>query len=468
MDDDPGSSSLWAVIKIFGSAALNEQDWALTGLKLIIVVICGILSRLYSGSEVAILSVNRIRLLELREQGRKTAGILLEILEKPNLIISTLLVANTTVNVIMVVVWTNILLTINSTYQLDHNFVWDSVTAGSLVITGGGILLTAVLVMFCEIHPKRLFYKNPEFYALNLAVFLKRAIIIFRPIVYITFNVSRSLLKLFGVRISTESSHITEEEIIDLIETGEEEGLIQEHEKEMIHSIFEFGDLKVKDIMVPRVDMHALNKDANVTEALRLIVERGHSRIPVYRRDRDDIIGIVYAKDLLGMLADEAFTKMRVEQIMREVEFVPEEMPLSNLFNEMKRKKTHFAIVADEYGGTAGLVTIEDVLEEIVGEIEDEFDVAKPLYHENKGVWIVNGKLNLHDLEDLLDMEFPENGADTVGGLIYMILGRIPDVGDLIEYNGATFKVLSVQNQRITEIEVRKPLVTRISEEVNE
>jgi len=430
LDDDPGPGNLWVLIILF---------------KFFIIVICGYLSAIFSGSEVAILSASRIRLLELKEEGNRAAKILLDILKRPSRIVSTLLVANVTANVVMVVLWANVLIVLSDKYGFDSWF-----------LVAGGIVLTTGLILFCEILPKNLFHQNPEYHALKRAGFLKFTIVVSTPVVWLAYNLSKLLLRMVGITLSSSAAPISEEEIIDLIETGEEEGVIQEHEREMIHSIFEFGDLRVRDVMIPRVDMNALKHTAKMSDALKMVVETGHSRIPVYGKDRDNIVGLIYAKDLLDRLSDENVNEMPLNDLIREVEFVPEEMALSKLFNDMKRKKNHFAIVADEYGGTAGLVTIEDVLEEIVGEIEDEFDQEEPLAREEKGVWIVEGKLNLHDLEDLVDVEFPENGADTVGGLIYMQLGRIPDEGNQIEMSGLIFKIHKVENQRITEIEIRK------------
>ncbi|MBU1023004.1 hemolysin family protein [bacterium] len=450
MDDDHGPQVLWAIYALVAGEPDYLQFWGVLLLKLIIVIVCGILSAIFSGSEVAILSVKRIRMMELKEEGNKAALILLKILEKPSQIVSTLLVANTTVNVVMVVLWTNSLISLSVLYG------WSS-----FILVVGGLFLTMVIILFCEILPKNLFHSNPEFYVLHYARFLYLTIRTAHWLVWLTYNASKLVLRVFGITLSSGVTLITEEEIIDLIETGEEEGIIQEQEKEMIHSIFEFGDLRVRDVMVPRVDMIALRQTANVADALAKVVDTGHSRIPIYGKDRDDIIGLLYAKDLLDKLGDENVEDNTLQDLIQDVEYVPEEMPLSNLFKLMKRKKNHFAIVVDEYGGTAGFVTIEDILEEIVGEIQDEYDQQETTVKEDKGVWVVEGKLNLHDLEDLVDIEIPQNGADTVGGLIYSELGRIPDVGNIIELAGLTFKILRVNNQRITEIEIRKAKKTR-------
>lgn len=439
MDDDPGPGSLWVLI-IF--------------IKFFMIVICGYLSAIFSGSEVAILSVNRMRLLELSEEGNRAANILLNILERPSKVVSTLLVANVTANVVMVVLWANIIIVLSPYYGFD-----------SWVLVAGGFLLTTFLILFCEILPKNLFHQNPEHHALKRAAFLRFTIVVSAPVVWLAYNMSKLLLKVVGITLSSSAAPITEEEIIDLIETGEEEGVIQEYEREMIHSIFEFGDLRVRDVMIPRVDMNALKHTSKLSDALKMVVETGNSRIPVYGKNRDDIVGLIYAKDLLDKLVDKNVDELPLKDIVQEVEFVPEEMVVSKLFNNMKSKKNHFAIVVDEYGGTAGLVTIEDILEEIVGEIEDEFDLDDPVSQEEEGVWIVEGKLNLHDLSDLVEVEFPENGADTVGGLIYLKLGRIPDEGNQIEMSGLIFKIQKVENQRIAEIEIRKAKPISVTKE---
>jgi CBS domain containing-hemolysin-like protein len=308
----------------------------------------------------------------------------------------------------------------------------------------------------CEIFPKNLFHRNPESQALARAGFLKGIIIICRPLVWLIYKIAKFLVRLFGISLSGTSAPITQEEIIDLIETGEEEGIIKTEEREMIHSIFEFGDLKVRDVMIPRVDMVALSAKSSFKEALDKIVKTGHSRLPVYGETRDDIVGLLYAKDLLGKLGQKDFEKFSIEKLYREIEFVPEEMPVSNLFKDLKRKKTHFAIVVDEYGGTAGIVTIEDVLEELVGEIEDEFDKSHKMHRFDGDTLLVKSKLPLRDLEELTNVEIPANGADTIGGLIFQKLGRIPSEGEEIVIGNLSFKIRSIEKKRIKEIQVRK------------
>ncbi len=438
----------------------NTLLWAIPLIKIVMIGICGYFSALFSGSEVAILSLNRIRLLELQENGDRSAATLLKILERPAQLISSLLVANTTVNVIMVVLWTNLLTTIIGLYNLRGVELFRineaAFTASAAVLFVGGALLTLLIILFCEILPKNLFHRSPEQRVLSRAGFLRATIMISAPLVWLTENISRALLWIVGIRLSGAAPPITEEELLTLVESGEEGGVIRKKEREMIHSILEFGDLRVRDVMVPRVDMQALRRDCSVTEAMKRFVETGFSRLPVYGKNRDDIVGILLAKDMLGSLDQQDLEQRSIEPLVQEVEYVPEEMSLSVLFKEMKQKKVHIAIIADEYGGCAGLVTIEDVLEEIVGGIRDEFDKEAPLFLERDGAWVVNGKLNLHDLERMLDIELLEYDADTVGGLIFDKLERIPNAGESVELPHLIFTVKRVINQRIVEVEIRK------------
>jgi CBS domain containing-hemolysin-like protein len=221
-----------------------------------------------------------------------------------------------------------------------------------------------------------------------------------------------------------------------MVTVGEDEGVLEEQEKEMIHSIFEFGDLVAREIMVPRVDISALDISSSVDDAVSLIVRTGHSRVPIYEETADRIKGILYAKDILRHAEDGDLDRITIADILRpSTMFVPETKDLSSLLEEMRAAKAHLAIVLDEYGGTAGIVTIEDILEEIVGDIQDEYD--KPLERlvsrEEDGSFVVDAKLGLHDFDDEIGVYLPEeDGVETVGGLLYQLLGRIPNVGETV------------------------------------
>jgi CBS domain containing-hemolysin-like protein len=247
---------------------------------------------------------------------------------------------------------------------------------------------------------------------------------------------------------------VTEEEIKTMVDAGEEEGLIEEEEKEMILSVLDFGDTVARRVMVPRIDMTALDVNTPFDEALDMVVSAGHSRVPVYRGAIDEIVGILYSKDMLKMLRDGK--KPPLEQMLRQVLFTPESKRVSELLQELQKTRVHVSIVVDEYGGTAGLVTIEDILEEIVGEIQDEFDAEEPESEPlpNGTGYILDAGMNLEDASDLLKIELPRGESDTLGGFIYDQLGKVPDTGEVVHWGEAIFEVLAVSDRRILKIKV--------------
>ncbi len=256
---------------------------------------------------------------------------------------------------------------------------------------------------------------------------------------------------------------ITEEEIQEIMAAGEEEGLINEEENAMIRSILEFRDTVVREVMVPRTDMACISSDAAVKEILSAIIACGHSRMPVYEDTVDNIIGVVYAKDLLKYWGMDAET-IKLKNIMRAPYFVPETKNLEELLQEFKRKRVHIAIVIDEYGGTSGLVTIEDVLEQIVGDIQDEYDLEEEwIIREPDGSLLVDGRFPVEDLEDQVGIEIEREKFDTVSGLIYHLTGRIPDTGE--EIDGGPIRLVIVDAD---ERKIKKVLVIKKSEETEE
>ncbi len=250
----------------------------------------------------------------------------------------------------------------------------------------------------------------------------------------------------------------TEEEINDFIEASEEEGLVNEEESEMLRSIFSLGTTIVREIMVPRTEMACITVDASVRELLDTIINCGHSRIPVYEQTIDNIVGLLYAKDLLKQWGrpDDAVS---VRSIMRTPYFIPESKNLEELLQEFKRKRVHLAIVIDEYGGTSGLVTIEDLLEQIVGDIQDEYDSEEDLFSANPdGSITADGRLPVEELEEYFDISIECDKFDSVGGLVFYLTGKIPAVGDTIEGAGLRLKILDADLRR-----VKKVSVTRLS-----
>jgi CBS domain containing-hemolysin-like protein len=245
---------------------------------------------------------------------------------------------------------------------------------------------------------------------------------------------------------------VTEHEIKAMAEMASEEEAIEEGEKDLIHSIFEFGDTLVREVMVPRPDMISADVTSSLQNVLDLMLRHGYSRIPLYNESVDDIVGVIYAKDVLRhMHAGKQDSPL--DKLMREPYFVPETKKVAELLREMQQRRVHIAIVLDEYGSTAGLVTIEDLLEELVGEIADEYDREEPQMEPlENGTFRVNGRLPIDDVNELLDVELPHEEWDTVGGLMYGLLGAVPTQGEKVDYDNLTFTAEKVQGRRISKV----------------
>lgn len=259
----------------------------------------------------------------------------------------------------------------------------------------------------------------------------------------------------FGIKRAIP--YLTVEELMAIVEAGEEEGEFEEEEREMIHSIFELGDTTVREVMVPRVDMISVEKDSPLSEVLLKITEGGHSRIPVYEESVDKIIGVVYAKDLLRIAREDKW-EMPAFEVMRDAFFVPEGKPVDDLLREFRMEKVHLAVVVDEYGGTAGLVTLEDVIEEIVGEIQDEYDDEAPLFEEaGPDSARVDARISLEQLNKLFDLSLPNDDRhDTLGGYIYTLVERVPAEGETVSDDKLDFTVESTDRQRISIVRIQK------------
>lgn len=281
---------------------------------------------------------------------------------------------------------------------------------------------------------------------------------VLRPLVALAIGIDRLISRRGGEIINKA---VTEEEIIALVEEGQESGTIEDEEKEMIHSVLQFGETLAREVMIPRQDIEGVEVSESLPSALKLIVESGHSRIPVYEETIDVIRGVLYAKDLLtiankGALGGATATQSTVRALMRPAYFVPETKRADMLFREMQARKTHIALIVDEYGGTAGLVTIEDLIEEIVGDIRDEYDANETEEYTLHGehAYLLDGAMNLDDVNELLDTELADEENDSIGGYVYTVLGRVPEVGDVIENaeTGLFLRIEAVENRRIRKI----------------
>ncbi|MEE8168738.1 MAG: hemolysin family protein [Candidatus Hydrothermarchaeales archaeon] len=403
---------------------------------LISLVVLLLLSAFFSGSETALMSLNRIRIKNMAEKGDKNAGIVEELLKHPNRLLATILVGNNIVNIAAAAIATSLAIKVFSNWGIG-------------IATG---TITLLVLVFGEMTPKSIAAGKAERISLLIARPIRLLVGLLYPVVRALVFITTPLVKRLGGE-PRFSMLLTEEEIKMMVSVGEEEGVIETEEKEMIHGIFEFGDTEAKEIMAPRIDIVGINTDASLEEAQDLVLQSGHSKIPTYEETIDNIIGIVHARDLLRALKD----KKQLKDIMRPAYYVPETKKLDELLSELKERKTQLAIVVDEYGGTAGLVTVEDIVEEIVGEIMDEYDVEEiPVQKLDENTAIIDAKLNLKDLNEALEMALSEEEFDTVGGLIFNVLGKIPAVGEKIVIDGVVLSVERMRGRRITKVKVVK------------
>ena len=321
-----------------------------------------------------------------------------------------------------------------------------------------GIPAAAFLVfLLAETLPATLAQSNAEYWAMVLAGPARLIIALFSPLVTIGSQVRRGIASPHNGGI--DGTLVTEEEIMTLVDVGEEEGAIEQEEKEMIYSIFRLDETLAREIMLPRIDIVALDINTPLEQAIEVITRAGHSRIPVYEESLDHIKGLLYAKDLLYVQNNEK-DKVDLKTLLRPASFVPETKGVLDLLRELQSAKVHMTIVIDEYGGTAGLVTIEDIVEEIVGEIIDEYDLAEEAPYElvSEGEYIFDARVGLDNFNHILSVNLPDELADTLGGFIYGQLGKVPIIGEIVETEQLQLKVTEIADQRIRKVQVTRLL----------
>ncbi len=403
-----------------------------------------LLSAFFSGSETAFFSLSNSQLRHLRGKDDSRARRVLKLLDRPRDLLIAILVGNTVVNTAAASI------AAIAAYRTAVSAGFSPAVAVLIQI----VLVTFVLIILVEVTPKVVALKNNESWALTFASSIRLVMFLLWPVTKLLVLFVESVARALGV----ESRRVlfNEEELRTLAEVAEEHGALEEEEREMIHSIFEFGETEVREVMVPRIDMVTLPEDATLEEASEIVRSKGHSRIPVYREDIDHISGILYAKDLIGTGGDHK----TIADLLREAYFVPESKRISSLLKEFQLHKIHMAIVVDEYGGTEGLVTMEDVIEEIVGEIQDEYDSEEPLVTAmEKGLWRVLAKIETDEFNRLAgeDLVPTEEGYETLGGFIFNLAGEVPAPGAAFEHEGWTFTVEGVEGNRVVTLVVRPP-----------
>jgi gliding motility-associated protein GldE len=408
----------------------------------IIFAIFLLLSGFFSASETAYFSLTSSDLDRLRTKKDYPTRQVVQLLAQPKKLLITIVVGNTVVNIAAASLAAILTLDICHTFNIDTQI-------GILIDV---VVVTFVILIFTEIVPKVAAVKNAKKVAINFSFPLTIFYYLFLPIVSIFHSFTQWLTHIF--RVHKSKLLLSEEELRSLVDVGEEQGTLEQDEKEMIHSIFEFGETTVKEIMVPRIDMVCISTESEVDLLLNLIKKHMHSRIPIYKEKVDNIIGIIYAKDLLSYGDKRKNTMLNLEDLARPAYFVPEQKKIDELLREFQTEKIHMAIVVDEYGGTAGLVTLEDIIEEIVGEIQDEHDYEQPLYNKiSDNEFVVDGGMDLEEINEELKIDLPtEEGVETVAGFLYGLFGSVPKEKQKITYNGYEFIIEKVIRRRIKQV----------------
>ncbi|MDI6799894.1 MAG: hemolysin family protein [Actinomycetota bacterium] len=416
-----------------------------TLIKIIGFLFLLVLSAFSSMSETAITSVNKLRIKQLAMEKDEKAIFLEKLLDDPSRFLATTLFLNNVVNIAAASLATVVIAEYVSNYA-------------AAVSTG---VVTFFVLVYGEITPKTFAAQNAENLSLRLVKPVLFLSFILYPVAHLLIGIANLFIRLFGGNPLNKGPFVTEEDLKTLVIVGEEAGVIEEEEKDMIHSIFEFGDTMVKEVMIPRIDIVAVEDNSSIKDLLDVIVEKGHSRIPVYESTVDNMVGIVYAKDLLANPRENRLNSL-IKGLIHPAYYVPETMKLDDLLREFRNRKTHMAIVVDEYGGTAGLVTIEDVLEEIVGEIFDEYDLETVMLERLDDNNIrVDARLSIDEINEVLGIDLSDVDYETIGGFVYNLIGKIPTTGETVDFDlpdgwRLTFVVEKVIKRRISKILITK------------
>lgn len=423
-------------------------------IQVLVLIALVALSAFFSSAETALVTVNKIRVRNLIEEGDKRAVILSKVIEDQGKMLSAILIGNNIVNISA-----SSLATLLMTRLLAGTGL-AAVAAG--IATGG---LTLIILVFGEITPKTCATIHSEKISLSYARIIYTWMQIATPLIFIMNHLSMGILFLMRVDPNDKSDSYTEEEIRTIVEVSHEDGVIEPEEREMINNVFDFGDATAKDIMVPKVDMSFLNVNASYRETLELYQENKYTRYPVYEDTTDNVIGMINVKDLLIYEDKDHFN---ARNILRSVLFTHEHKKTSDLLLEMRKSSTNLAIVLDEYGVTAGMVTVEDLLEEIVGDIRDEYDEDEEelIQQISDKEYIVNGAMSLDDLNDNLELEekgllLKSEDYDSLGGIIIELLDHLPEEGEEVTTgNGIRLVVDSMDKNRIDQVHIYLPVTT--------
>lgn len=420
-----------------------------TGIQIVIVLVLLALSAFFSSAETSMTTVNKMRVRTLADSGDKRAAILMKVTEDPGKMLSTILVGNNIVNL--------------SASSLMTTLALDLFGSKAVGIATG--ILTLLILVFGEISPKTIATLDAEKLALRFAKPIYMLMFVMTPVLFLVNHFSMAFLFLLRIDPNKKRDAITEDELRTIVEVSHEEGVIETEEKKMINNVFDFGDSVAKDVMVPRIDMVFVNVNATYNELMHIFREERFTRIPVYEDTTDNVIGIINIKDLLLLEEGQEFS---IRNVLRQPLYTYEYKKTAELMVEMRKTSNNIIIVLDEYGATAGLITMEDLLEEIVGEIRDEYDDDEEdeIVEVAEGEYVINGAVKLDDINDRLGLKLESEDYDSIGGLVIGLLDHLPEEKETVEHENVRLTVEHVEKNRIDK--VRLHILTEEEQEKKE
>lgn len=427
--------------------------------QILLQIVFILLNAFFAGSEIAFLSLNQIKLSKQAEEGDKAAARLLVLVENPNRFLSAIQVAITLSGFLGAAFGTENFSGYLADFMVDVGLPLSPSVAGVIAMVVVTIIISFFSIAFGEMVPKRIAMQKPDMWARMALGTVKAISLVFAPMMWLLDVTTNGTLKLLGMKTKADDGAASEEDIRLMVENSGEQGAIAQEEQQWIENVFDFGDMVASDVMTPEPDVTAFSLDESAEDIIQAIQETGLSRYPVYEEDINDICGVLNARDFLLNL--QAKNPKPIKGLLRRAYFVPESVHADQLFKDMQSQKHHFAIVVDEYGGTAGVVTMEDLLEEIVGNIYDEFDPEEPqpIVQVKEGLWRVQGSARVEELADVADITIPEDADyDTLGGMVMSCLSTIPEDGSklTVETNGLRIRVEMVEDRKVIWAYVQK------------
>ena len=424
----------------------------------IIVLLLG-LNAVLAASELAIISARKSRLRPMAEDGNRAAQRVLAVKESPTRFLAAIQVGMTLASFFTSAVGAVSLVAIlgDQFESIPADFISNNSDVFALIIITA--LLSFLSIIIGELTPKTIAIEHAEAIALRVILPIDAFSRLTAPLIHILTACSNVLIRFLGSEGKSNLPSITKPELYALLEAAEDEGVVEEEEASLVEEALNFSEIQVRSVMVPRVDVRTIENTMSIKDAVGIFFETGYSRLPVYRDTQDNVLGIIHVKDVFQVTwANPGMLNRSVAEIIRPAYFVPETKQIDELLEELRAKRTHIAVVVDEYGGMAGIVTLEDVLEELVGDISDEFDPGyEPVREVAPNVYDVDGRLSIHDLIDVLDIDFDDieqTDSESVGGLIADKLGRIPQVGDRVEHEPLILEVQSMESYRVALVRV--------------